>query len=114
MSAATPFIDAQNDDWYASRRYEVFTVTIAAPGVFTKDDHGLSLNDRIKLFTTGALPTGLSQDTFYYVIPVTEHTFKLSSTRDGSAITTTGSQSGTHYYAKEGNGHMAPFPENNK
>lgn len=114
MTAFPPFIEGQNDDWAATRRYELFTVTIAAPGVFTKDNHKLQTNDRIKLFTSGALPTGLSTDTFYYVIYVGDHTFKLSSTRDGSAITTTGSQSGSHYYAADLPFRLTPASENNE
>lgn len=86
------------EEFYGTRNYEVFTVTIASPGVITKDNHGLQTNDRVSFVTSGALPTGLSVDTFYYVIYVTDHTFKVSATRDGSAINTSGSQSGTHYY----------------
>lgn len=94
-------LENQLEDFYGARNYEVFTITIAAPGVITKDNHGLQTNDRVTLTTTGALPTGLSVDTFYYVIYQTAHTFELASTRDGSAITTSGSQSGTHYYASD-------------
>ena len=100
-------LEDELEEFYGERSYEVFTVTIAAPGVVTKDNHGLQTNDRVTLITTGALPTGLSVDTFYYVLFVTEHTFKLASTRDGSAITTTGSQSGTHYYAVQKGRRMA-------
>jgi len=114
MAAPLSIIEGQIDDWYSTRRYEEFTVTIAAPGVITKDYHGLETNDRVKLFTTGALPTGFSSDTFYYVIRLTDHTFKLSSTRDGSAITTSGSQSGTHYFAKDGANRITPTQESNK
>jgi len=89
------------EEWYGMRNYEVFTITIAAPGVLTKDIHNLLTNDRVTLITTGALPTGLSADTYYYVIYADSNTFQLSATRDGSAITTTGTQSGTHYYATD-------------
>src|SRR5205809_527378 len=44
-----------------------FTVTIASPGVFTLNSHGLVAGDQVYLTTTGALPTGLSQNTIYYV-----------------------------------------------
>src|SRR3990167_3937244 len=40
---------------------DTFTVTVASPGVFTSTAHGLSLNDQVRLYTTGALPTGLSR-----------------------------------------------------
>lgn len=91
-------LERELEEFYGTRNYEVFTVTIASPGVVTKDNHGLQTNDRVSIVTSGALPTGLSVDTFYFVIYVTDHTFKLSATRDGSAIDTSGTQSGTHYY----------------
>lgn len=112
--AANAIIDAQVDEWSSTRRYEQFTVTIASPGVFTKDTHNLVQNDRIKLFTTGALPTGLTADTFYYVIYVSAHTFELASTRDGTAITTSGTQSGSQYYAIENAARMVPAFQDNR
>lgn len=77
-----------------------FTVTIASPAVFTATDHGLSAGDRVRLYTTGALPTNLSTDTVYFVISagLTANDFELSTTLGGSAINTSGSQSGTHTY----------------
>lgn len=73
------------------------TVTIASPGVFTKSSHGLSVGDKVYLTTTGALPTGLAANTLYYVVSVpTSSTFTLSATAGGSAINTSGSQSGVH------------------
>lgn len=94
-------LEKEIDEWYGVRNYEVFTTTIAAPGVLTKQNHGLQTNDQVTLVTTGALPTGIVADTFYFVIYITDHTFELSATRDGTAITTTGTQSGTHYYASD-------------
>jgi hypothetical protein len=87
--------------WYGTRNYRIFTVTIAAPGVATLDNHGFNTNDRIIFETTGALPTGLSAETWYYVIKTGTHTFQIAATRDGAAITTSGSQSGTHYVGGE-------------
>lgn len=74
-----------------------FTVTIATPGVVTLAGHKLLVGDSVYLKTTGALPTGLSQNTLYYVNEVpSSSTFKLATTRGGAAINTTGSQSGVH------------------
>lgn len=87
--------------WYGQRNYRVATVTIASPGVFTLNNHGFAQNDRIILETTGALPTGLSAGTWYYVIYVDAHSFKVTATRDGTAINTTVSQSGTHFVGCE-------------
>jgi hypothetical protein len=76
------------------------TITIASPGVVTLSSHGLSTGDKIYLTTTGALPTGLSASTTYYVINVSSSTFRLAvsltSAHQGTAINTSGSQSGTH------------------
>jgi hypothetical protein len=76
-----------------------FTVTIASPGVVTA-----SLRDgtAVYLNTTGALPTGLSVGTVYYVVNSTGTTCNLSATYGGSAITTTGTQSGTQTISARG------------
>lgn len=94
--------------FYGARNYSVFTVTIASPGVLTCPSHRLATNDRVTLVTTGALPTGLSVDTFYYVIAIDDDTFELAATKNGSAITTTGTQSGTHYVASEKSKRIIP------
>ena len=84
-----------------------FTVTVADPAVFTCTDHDLSIGDTIVLSTTGALPTGLTADTYeYYVVRkgYSSSTFQLSSfnTYDGTgaSIATTGTQSGAHSFLK--------------
>lgn len=77
-----------------------FTVTIASPGVVTLTSHGLATGDSVYLTTTGALPTGLSANTRYWVIYVDANTFRLATSLAnallGTAINTSGSQSGTH------------------
>jgi len=75
-----------------------FTVTIASPGVFTKTAHGFSAGDSVIFSTTGALPTGITAGTQYWVISagLTADDFRVSATKSGSAINTSGSQSGTH------------------
>jgi len=76
------------------------TVTIATPGVFTLASHGFQTGDTIFLTTTGALPTGLTANTVYYVIFASSSTFQLATTfanaLASTAITTSGTQSGTH------------------
>ena len=76
-----------------------FTVTIATPAVVTST---ISLPDKTPVILTNsgypsALPTGLSVGTTYYVKGSGGTTFNLSLTAGGSAINTTGTQSGTHY-----------------
>lgn len=72
------------------------TMTIAAPAVITWTANGLPNDTPVVLSTTGALPTGLTAGTVYYVVDRTTDTFRLSETPGGAPITTTGSQSGTH------------------
>lgn len=90
-------------DFYGNRNYRIFTVTLASPGVFTSKDHGLSSGDRVLLTTTGALPTGLTANSWYYVISagLDDDNFQVSSTKDGTAVNTSTSQSGTHYFASD-------------
>lgn len=77
-----------------------FTITIAAPGVVTLTSHGLSTGDSVYLTTTGALPTGLTANTRYWVTKIDANTFKLATSLANALvstnITTSGSQSGTH------------------
>jgi len=81
------------------------TVTIASPAVFTRTSHGLTAGTPIQLVDLSggvALPTGLSLNTTYFVIAagLTANAFEVSATLGGSAINTTGSQSGTIYLVK--------------
>ena len=76
-----------------------FTVTIGASAVVTAS---ISLVDTTPVILTNsgypsALPTGLTVGTTYYVKGTGGTTFNLSLTPGGAAITTSGSQSGTHY-----------------
>ena len=81
--------------------HSTFTVTIATPAVFTRVGHGLTVDDVVYFTTTGALPTGLTADTAYYVISagLTADAFQVSATKGGAAINTSGGQSGTHTLA---------------
>jgi len=76
------------------------TVTIAAPGVVTWATHGLATGSAVQFTTTGALPTGITAGTTYYAIKVDANTFQIASSSAnayaGTAITTSGSQSGVH------------------
>ncbi len=72
------------------------TMTIAAPGVISWAGHTLVNGNAVKFSTTGALPTGLTAGTTYYVVGAASGTFSVSATPGGSAITTTGTQSGVH------------------
>ncbi|WP_416066108.1 hypothetical protein ACK9YZ_07075 [Rhizobium sp. ZK1] len=72
------------------------TMTIATPGVISWTAHGIAAGTPIKFSTTGALPTGLTAGTTYYVVNPTADAFSVSATPGGAAINTTGTQSGVH------------------
>lgn len=78
-----------------------FTVTIASPAVVTTSI-SLANGTAISFYSTGSLPTGLAPGTVYYVINSTGTTFNLAATAGGTAINTSGSQSGTHYISCRG------------
>jgi hypothetical protein len=69
------------------------TLTIASPCVITLTT-ALTAGTAIKLATTGALPTGLTAGTTYYLINVVGLTANLAASAGGTAINTSGSQSG--------------------
>lgn len=77
---------------------KTFTVTIATPAVFSLTNHGLVLGDIVNFTTSGALPTGLTVGTNYYVITagLTANAFEVSTSSGGAAVNTSGTQSGIH------------------
>ncbi len=79
------------------------TISIASPAVVTLNAHGLQTGARIELSTTGALPTGITAYTNYYIGRIDDNTFYLYDTYVNAVaggttgrINTSGSQSGTH------------------
>jgi Putative phage tail protein len=76
-------------------RSSTVTISIASPGVVAWTANGLSNGQAILFSTTGALPTGLTAGTVYYVVAAAANTFEVSATAGGAAINTSGSQSGT-------------------
>lgn len=89
--------DTGTSDWIDVTSGTV-TMTIASPAVVSQTAHGLKAGSKITFSTTGALPTGVTAGTTYYVITagLTADAFQFSATAGGSAVNTTGSQSGTH------------------
>lgn len=76
------------------------TMTIATPCVVTWTAHGLWDGATVRFTTTGALPTGLTAGTDYFVTKIDANTFNLSTTLvnqiAGTKIATSGTQSGVH------------------
>ena len=82
------------------------TITIASPGVISWNAHGLSNGWPVRFATTGALPTGLTTSMPYYVVSATTNNFQVALAPGGTAISTSGTQSGTQtaIFAPYGNG----------
>jgi len=82
-------------NWTADETFatQTATITIASPAVVTVAT--APANDTAVAFTTtGALPTGITVNTPVYVINRTATTYNISSTIGGTAIDTSGTQSG--------------------
>lgn len=98
----TTFLQSDTDDDISKTAVNIeprtVTMTIASPAVVTLNNHGLVAGDAFTFSTTGALPTGVTAGTIYYVISagLATNTFRFSETSGGSAVNTSGSQSGTH------------------
>jgi len=74
------------------------TITIASPAVVTLNSHGFTAGQAIKFETSGSLPTGISPLTRYFVLStgLGLNSFRISTAPEGTAVDTTGSQSGIH------------------
>lgn len=92
----------------ALSKSQTCTISIASPAVVTATAHGLAVNNRVYLTTTGGLPSGLTTGVGYYIISsgFGANSFELALAPGGAAINTTGSQSGvqTITYMPHGGG----------
>jgi hypothetical protein len=81
---------------YVSGSDATCTISIASPAVITRVGHGFSAGDAIKFTTTGNLPGGISFLTRYFVLAagLGADDFQISTAPGGTAVVTTGSQSG--------------------
>lgn len=89
---------------YAAGIVSNATITIASPAVITETSHGHSAGDKVSVFTTGALPTGITAQTVEYFVlaaGLTTNTYEISTTNGGSAVNTSGTQSGVHTVLKD-------------
>lgn len=81
----------------------IVTVTIASPGVISWTGHPFVAGSAVKLTSTGALPTGLTANTTYYVSinGLTANAFEVADTQahalaGTNTVNTSGVQSGVH------------------
>jgi len=94
----------QFEDYYDPVGAKTCTITVGSPTVINRAAHGLQPGYQISLRTTGTLPTGLDTITTYFVLAdgFTANSFKISLNRAGTAVNTTGTQTGTQSYVVEG------------
>lgn len=83
---------------YSVTESATVTISVAAPAVITWTAHGLEAETPVAFSTTGALPTGLTAGTVYYVLAtgLATNSFQVSETLNGAAVNTSGTQSGVH------------------
>lgn len=73
------------------------TFTFTASGaLLTAAAHGWLDGTMLSVASSGTLPTGLTAGVLYYIVQAATDTLKLSLTKGGTPITTTGAGSGTH------------------
>ncbi|MDB5610372.1 MAG: hypothetical protein JWP25_7272 [Bradyrhizobium sp.] len=78
------------------------TISIGTPATITDVGHGKSANSPVTFTTTGALPTGITAGTTYYVegASITSNTYQIATSIAnavaGVAVATSGAQSGAH------------------
>lgn len=76
---------------------ESAAATIDIPSsTVTSNNHGFQNNDGVLFTTTGALPTGITAGTRYWVVNSSTNTFQVTTILGNSAITLSGTQSGIH------------------
>jgi hypothetical protein len=93
-----------SSNWNTPLSTVTVTISIASPAVITASNHGLLVGQPIRFATTGALPTGITANTNYYVSSagLTDGSFQISTNYTnavaGTSINTSGTQSGTQTY----------------
>lgn len=76
---------------------ESAAATIDIPSsTITSNNHGFQESDGVVFTTTGALPTGITAGTRYWVVNPTTNTFQVTDVLQNSALTFSGTQSGIH------------------
>jgi len=80
------------------------TISNSSPALITRASHGLLANYIVIFSTTGTLPTGLSVGIKYYVLEsgLTNNTFRVALSPNGTAINTSSAGSGTHSFINAG------------
>jgi len=84
-----PYVVGQNAQ-------QTCSISIASPAVVSMTNNFVA-NQPVRFVSTGTLPTGIAINTPYYVMAtgLTTGQFQISATVGGTAISTSGTQSGT-------------------
>jgi len=90
--------EAGLQNWHTLNWEQTVTITNASPAVFAvTSTTGMYVGMPISFTTTGALPTGLTASTTYFVSNVLSGTtFRVSATLGGADLNTSSAGSGTH------------------
>ena len=81
--------------------WKTFTVNASTDLITASSAHGLSVGDRVDLFTDDTLPSPLSEYISYYVVSVpASTTLKVSLEPGGTSVNITNTGTGPHYLAK--------------
>lgn len=65
------------------------STAVGSTDIITASGHGLAANDEVRVeaeFNTDTIPSGLANNTNYFLVTVTTDSFKLSATNGGGAI----------------------------
>lgn len=93
--------DGNSDILWGLDQIATFTATNAT-NLFTASGHQFVEDQKVRVSNSGgALPSGLSTGTDYYVLNATTDTFQLSASRGGSAVSISDDGTGTHTIAVE-------------
>ena len=90
-------LTVSNPGEYRAGSAATCTISIASPAVVTRNSHGFVADDVIRFTTTGNLPTGITPLTRYFVLStgLGLNSFRISTEPGGTAVDTSGTQSGT-------------------
>lgn len=76
--------------------------TVGGTGVFTAIAHGMSNGRRVLLTSTGSLPEGLSDASYYFIVAVTTDTFELEAAPGSGGLPISSQGVGTHFVNTDG------------
>jgi hypothetical protein len=84
--------------------YQAISIIIGNPTTIVKSSHGLRPDYQIKFGTTISLPTGIVEGDTYYILPegFTNDSFRISTTRRGVPLATSGIQDGVQSFIVTG------------